>query len=75
MPHYVNVAWGNFFLACLFVGGLGQLFGFGFLPLKISTKRKNGNYYYHDDDVLLKREITPCRVFRPARGFVGLSSF
>jgi len=35
MPHYVNIAWGNFFGQRLFACALAQLFAFGFLPLKI----------------------------------------
>jgi hypothetical protein len=40
MPHYVNIAWGNFFGHVFLPDGLAQLFAFGFLPLK-SIKRKN----------------------------------
>jgi hypothetical protein len=36
MPHYVNIAWGNFFGHVFLPDGLAQLFAFGFLPLKIN---------------------------------------
>jgi hypothetical protein len=35
MPHYVNIAWSNFFGHAFLPDGLAQLFAFGFLPLKI----------------------------------------
>jgi hypothetical protein len=41
MPHYVNIALGCFYLACLFVRRSGRLFGFLLLPLKtIQLKEK-----------------------------------
>jgi hypothetical protein len=40
MPHYVNIAWGNFLWQAFLFAGLGQLFGFGFSPLKFQIKKK-----------------------------------
>jgi len=40
MPHYVNIAWGNFFGHVFLPDGLAHLFAFGFYRLK-SIKRKN----------------------------------
>ncbi len=38
--HYVNIAWGNFFLACLFVCEFGQLFAFLY---RFKTIREKSN--------------------------------
>jgi hypothetical protein len=43
MPHYVNIAWGCFFLACLFVfGGWGGSLDFAFyLKNQYNIKKQN----------------------------------
>jgi hypothetical protein len=40
MPHYVNIALGNFLWQGFLYVGSGQLFGFGFSPLKFQIKKK-----------------------------------